>query len=129
MEVQKPDSRGSKEEQDGEMKFVLSNERYLTGNDIRGLVHLEGQRYGVVSWNNQHVHSIDRDKPDAVIQFNLPLGERNPISMRLIPFYDPNQFPFAVVLCQTSICCIDFKRFNSFKICPWKYKGVPNNIN
>ena len=43
MEVQKPDSRGSKEEeQDGEMKFVLSNERYLTGNDIRGLVHLEG---------------------------------------------------------------------------------------
>ena len=53
MEVQKPDSRGSKEgNDDGEFKFVLSNERYLIGNDIRGLVHLEGQRYGVVSWNN-----------------------------------------------------------------------------
>ena len=55
MEVQKPDSRGSKEDQvndTDEFKFVLSNERYLIGNDIRGLVHLESERYGVVSWNN-----------------------------------------------------------------------------
>ena len=111
------------------MRFVLSAERYLVGNDIRGLVHLEGERYGVVSWNENKVHSIDRQRPDAVIQFNLPAGEKNNICMRLIPYYDSNQFPFAVVLGQTSICCIDFKRFNTFKICPWKYKGVPSNIN
>jgi len=130
MEVQdRTNSRESQNNDDQEMRFVLSAERYLIGHDIRGLVHLENQRYGVVAWNDNRVYSVDREKPDAVIQFNMPHGERNSISMRLIPFYDPNQFPFAVVLCQTSICCIDFKRFNSFKICPWKYKGVPNNIN
>lgn len=72
------------------------------------------------------MYSIDRDKPDAVVQFNMPFGEKNSISMRLIPFYDAHQFPFAIVLCQTSICCVDFKRYNSFKVCPWRYKGVPN---
>ena len=111
------------------MRFVLSAERYIVGSDIRGLLHLEAERYGVVAWNENKVYSIDRAKPDAVIQFNLPHGEKNCISMRLIPYYESVQFPFAVVLCQTSICCIDFKRFNSFKICPWKYKGVPNNVN
>jgi len=111
------------------MKFVLCAERYLIGHDIRGIVHLEDERFGIVSWNDTKIYSIDRTKPEAVIQFNMPLGEKNSISMRLIPFYEPNQFPFAVVLCQTSICCIDFKRFNSFKICPWRYKGVPNNVN
>ena len=115
--------------EDEEMKFVLCAERYLIGLDIRGIVHLEPDRFGVVAWNDAKVYSIDRDKPDAVVQFNMPHGERHSISMRLIPFYDANQFPFAVVLCQTSICCIDFKRYNSFKICPWKYKGVPNNVN
>jgi hypothetical protein len=120
-------SRGSK---DGdEMKFVLCAERYLIGHDIRGIVHLEAERYGVVAWSDTKVYSIDREKPDAVIQFNMPPGEKNSISMRLIPFYDVHQFPFAIVLCQTSICCIDFKRYNAFKVCPWKYKGVPNNVN
>ena len=112
-----------------EMRFVLSAERYLIGLDIRGIVHLESERFGVVTWNDSKVYSVDREKPDAIIQFNMPQGERNSISMRLIPFYDPHQFPFAVVLCQTSICCIDFKRYNAFKICPWRYKGVPNNVN
>lgn len=107
----------------------MGAERYLIGLDIRGIVHLEGERFGVVAWNDNKVYSIDREKPEAVIQFNMPPSERNCISMRLIPFYDANQFPFAVVLTQTSICCIDFKRYNAFKICPWKYKGVPNNVN
>lgn len=111
------------------MRFILSGESYLVGCDVRGLVHLEGDRYGAVAWNDNKVYSIDRNKPEAVIQFKMPFGERNCISMRLIPYYEPNQFPFAVVLCQQSICCIDFKRFNSFMICPWKYKGVPNNVN
>lgn len=119
----------AEEDDEDEMRFVLSAERYLIGQDIRGMVHLEAERYGVVAWNDSRVYSIDREKPEAVIQFNMPHGEKNSISMRLIPFYDPNQFPFAIVLCQTSICCIDFKRYNSFKICPWKYKGVPNNVN
>lgn len=105
---------------------MLSGERYLSGSDIRGLVHLEGERYGAIAWNDTKVYSIDRDKPDAVIQFNMPFNEKNSISMRLIPFYHANQFPFAVVLTQTSLCCIDFKRYNAFKICPWRYKGVPN---
>lgn len=111
------------------MKFVLCAERYLIGLDVRGIVHLEPNRFGIVTWNDTKVYSIDRDKPEAVIQFNMPHGESHAISMRLIPYYDSHQFPFAVVLCQTSICCIDFKRYNSFKICPWKYKGVPNNVN
>jgi len=136
MDVQDRDSnsRGSKQNQDepsedAEMRFVLGAERYLIGHDIRGIIHLEGERFGVVAWNDNKVYSVDREKPDAVIQFNMPHGERNSISMRRIPFYDPHQFPFAVVLCQGSICCIDFKRYNSFKICPWRYKGVPNNVN
>jgi len=129
MDVQdrESNSRGSKDED--EMKFVLCAERYLIGHDIRGIVHLEAERYGVVAWSDSKVYSVDREKPDAVIQFNMPPGEKNSISMRLIPFYDENQFPFAIVLCQTSICCIDFKRYNAFKICPWRYKGVPNNVN
>lgn len=57
---------------DEEMRFVLSAERYLIGRDIRGLVHLENQRYGVVAWNDTKVYSLDRTKPDAVIEFNLP---------------------------------------------------------
>jgi len=77
---------------------VLSAERYLIGHDIRGIVYLEPDRYGVVAWNDSKVYSIDREKPNAVIQFNMPPGEKNSISMRLIPFYDVNQFPFAVVL-------------------------------
>lgn len=112
-----------------EMRFVLSAERYLIGHDIRGMVHLEAERYGIVAWNDEKVYSVDREKPDATIEFNMPAGEKNSISMRLIPFYHPHQFPFSIVLGQTSICCIDFKRFNAFKICPWKYKGVPNNVN
>lgn len=123
-----PEEAAAEDDED-EMRFVFSAERYLIGQDIRGMVHLEADRYGVVAWNDSRVYSIDREKPDAVIQFNMPHGEKNSISMRLIPFYDANQFPFAIVLCQTSICCIDFKRYNAFKICPWKYKGVPNNVN
>jgi hypothetical protein len=92
MDVQE---NNSNENKDGdanqeEMRFVLSAERYLVGQDIRGLVHLEGERYGVVAWNNPKVYSIDRDKPQAVIHFNMPPGEQNSISMRLIPFYDSN---------------------------------------
>ena len=49
------------------MRFVLSAERYIVGSDIRGLVHLEAERYGVVAWNDTRVYSIDRAKPDAVI--------------------------------------------------------------
>ena len=136
MDVQGRESHsgGSKQNQDEpaeeeEMRFVLSAERYLIGHDIRGIVHLEGEKFGVVAWNDTKVYALDREKPEAVIQFNMPHGERNSISMRLIPFYDAYQFPFAIVLCQTSICCIDFKRYNAFKVCPWKYKGVPNNVN
>jgi hypothetical protein len=137
MDVQERESssRESRNEQeneadeDEEMRFVLTAERYLIGHDIRGIVHLEGDRFGVVAWNDGKIYTVDRERPDAVIQFNMPHGERNSISMRLIPFYDANQFPFAVVLCQGSIICIDFKRYNAFKICPWKYRGVPNNVN
>ena len=116
-------------EEDNELKFVLCSERYLIGHDIRGLVQLDEHRWGVVAWNESKVYTIDRSKPDAVLQFNMPAEERHCISMRLIPYYDMAQFPFAIVLCQASIYCIDFKRYNSFKICPWKYKGVPNNVN
>jgi hypothetical protein len=112
-----------------DMKFVLCAERYLIGHDIRGLVQLDDCRWGVVAWNHSKVFTIDRSKPDAVLQFNMPQEERHCISMRLIPYYDQLQFPFAIVLCQTSICCIDFKRYNTFKICAWRYKGVPNNVN
>lgn len=49
------------------MRFVLSAERYLIGHDIRGMAHLEGDRYGIVAWNDDKVYSIDREKPDAVI--------------------------------------------------------------
>ena len=130
MEVQALEPSKKDEDADAEeMRFVLSAERYLAGSDIRGLVHLENDRYGVVAWNDPKVYSVDREKPDAVIHFNMPPREKASISMRLIPYYDSAQFPFAVVLCQTSICCIDFKRFNAFKVCPWKYKGVPNNVN
>lgn len=52
---------------EAQMRFVLSAERYLVGNEIRGLVHLDGERYGAVSWNENKVHSIDRQRPDAVI--------------------------------------------------------------
>lgn len=97
MDVQDRDSnsRGSRRNQDedsedAEMRFVLISERYLIGHDIRGIVHLEAARFGVVAWNDTKVYSVDRDKPDAVIHFNMPQGERNSISMRLIPFYDPN---------------------------------------
>lgn len=129
MDVQDRESNSRGSGDDDEMKFVLCAERYLIGHDIRGIVHLEAERYGVVAWSDSKVYSVDREKPDAVIQFNMPPGEKNSISMRLIPFYDVFQFPFAIVLCQTSICCIDFKRYNAFKVCPWRYKGVPNNVN
>lgn len=49
------------------MKFVLCAERYLIGHDIRGIVHLEAERYGVVAWSDSKVYSVDREKPDAVI--------------------------------------------------------------
>jgi hypothetical protein len=49
------------------MRFVLGAERYLIGHDIRGVVHLEGERFGVVAWNDSKVYSVDREKPDAVI--------------------------------------------------------------
>jgi len=52
---------------DDEMKFVLCAERYLIGRDIRGIVHLESNKFGVVVWNDSIVYSIDRDKPEAVI--------------------------------------------------------------
>ena len=78
------------EEDDEQMRFVLSAERYLIGRDIRGICHLETERYGIVAWNDNRVYSVDREKPDAVIQFNMPHGERNSICMRLIPFYDCN---------------------------------------
>ena len=117
------------EDLDDDMKIVMCAERYLIGRDIRGVVHLEHSKFGIVAWNDTMIYTIDRDKPEAVVQFNMPFAEKNAISMRLIPYYDPNQFPFAIVLCQTSICCVDFKRSNSFKICPWKYRGVPNNVN
>ena len=81
------------------MKFVLCAERYLIGLDIRGIVHLESNKFGIVTWNDTKVYAVDRDKPEAVIQFNMPHGESHSISMRLIPYYDSNQFPFAVVLC------------------------------
>ena len=84
---------------DSEMRFVLSAERYLVGKDIRGLVNIESNKYGCVCWNDSRVYALDRDKPDAVIQFNMPFGESHAISMRLIPFYEPNLFPFAIVLC------------------------------
>ena len=97
MEVQGVDSgsRGSGQNQDEnvedeEMRFVLCAERYLIGLDIRGIVHLESEKFGVVAWNESKVYSVDREKPEAVIQFNMPHGERNRISMRLIPFYDPH---------------------------------------
>lgn len=89
----------NKDLKDSEMRFVLSAERYLVGKDIRGLVNIEASKYGCVCWNDSRVYALDRDKPDAVIQFNMPHGESHAISMRLIPFYEPNLFPFAVVLC------------------------------
>lgn len=89
MEVQALDPSKKEEDADAEeMRFVLSAERYLAGSDIRGLVHLENDRYGVVAWNDPKVYSVDREKPDAVIHFNMPPGEKAGISMRLIPFYD-----------------------------------------
>ena len=112
-----------------DLKFVLCAERYLTGHDIRGLVQLEHNRWGVVAWKDSRVYQLDRTNPEAVLQFNLPPGESSCISMKLIPFYDMHQFPFAIILCQNSICCVDFKRFNTFKVSQWKYKGVPNNVN
>ena len=36
---------------------------------------------------------------------------------------------FIVIQICKPIFCMDFKRFNAFKVCPWKYKGVPNNVN
>ena len=75
---------------DDEMKFVLCAERYLIGREIRGIVHLESNKFGIVVWNDKIVYSVDRDKPEAVIQFNMPHGENHAISMRLIPFYDCN---------------------------------------
>ena len=74
MDVQDRDSnsRGSRHNQDdgsedAEMRFVLIAERYLMGHDIRGIVHLEAERFGVVAWNDNKVYSVDREKPDAVI--------------------------------------------------------------
>jgi hypothetical protein len=54
------------------MRFVLSAERYLIGLDIRGIVHLESEKFGVVAWNDNKVYSVDREKPEAIIQFNMP---------------------------------------------------------
>lgn len=60
-------SQGKRSANDEQIKFVLGAERYLIGHDIRGVVHLEGERFGVVAWNDSKVYSVDREKPDAVI--------------------------------------------------------------
>ena len=98
MEVQEGEgtnSRESKNEEQERMeleqfKFVLSAEKYLSGCDIRGIVYLEQNKYGVIVWNDSKIYQIDRDKPEVVIQFNMPFGEKNCISMRLIPYYEPS---------------------------------------
>lgn len=50
-----------------ELKFVLVAERYLTGHDIRGLVQLEHNKWGVVCWKDSRVYQIDRTNPEAVL--------------------------------------------------------------
>ena len=67
---------------------MLCAERYLVGHDIRGVVELDKNRFGVVTWNENKVYQIDRMRPEAVIHFKLPDEEKNCISMRLIPYYD-----------------------------------------
>lgn len=44
------------EASDQEIKFVLCAERYLVGHDIRGVVELDKNRFGVVTWNENKVY-------------------------------------------------------------------------
>jgi hypothetical protein len=39
-----------------QFKFVLSAEKYLSGCDIRGIVYLEQNKYGVIVWNDSKIY-------------------------------------------------------------------------
>jgi hypothetical protein len=50
-----------------EFKIVVSNERYLLGNEVRGIVKLSQDKFGVVCWSDPKVYVVDRNNPEATI--------------------------------------------------------------
>jgi hypothetical protein len=54
--------------------FILSQERYLEGEDTRCVMQFDDEKYVACVWGSSQIYIIDREKPDAVNSFETSEG-------------------------------------------------------
>ena len=86
-------------------------------------------------WGTSEIFIIDREKPEAINSFETTTGvngqgpcQQN-LSIQLLPFFNPVNFPFAFVLSQHSLILADLRRLQAFIMSTWTYKSAPASKN
>ena len=63
------------------------------------------------------IYLVDRKYKQVIKSFENPSGSDRPLSMKLIPGYDAEKMPFAMLRDQEGITIVNLKNPGAYKIC------------
>lgn len=101
----------------GEWRVTVTEENYFQGQDIRAAVEYKRDLLAIGIDMDLQIYFIDRKFKQVVKTLENPSGSDRPLSMKLIPGFDFEKLPFALLRDQEGISIVNFKNPNAYKIC------------
>ena len=104
---------------------VNQNEVYFRGQDVKAA--LEFRRDLVVTCMDMDLsmHVIDRKTKTVIRSIENPSGSDNPLCMRLIPQFDYEKFPFALIRDKDGVNLVNLRNGSAFKAIQSWYQQLP----
>jgi len=101
----------------GDWRVTLIDENYFKEQDIRSAIEFKRDNFAICIDMDLCIHLADRKYKQVVKTIENPSGSDRPLCMRLIPGYDYEKMPFALLRDQEGITVVNFKNGCAYKVC------------
>lgn len=109
----------------GEYRLTLSEEVYFREQDIKAAIEYKRDQVATCIDMDLNVYLIDRKQRQIVKTIENPSGSDRPLCMRLIPNFDMEKMPFALLRDQEGITLINLKNPGAYKVFQSWYHQLP----
>lgn len=110
----------------GEVKVTLNtNEVYFREQDIKGAIEFKRDLIATCMDMDLNIYIIDRKAKTTVRTIENPSGSDNPLCMRLIPQFDYDKFPFALVRDKDGVTLVNLRTAIAYRGFQSWYQQLP----
>lgn len=110
----------------GEVRVTLNqNEVYFREQDVKAAIEFRRDLIVTCMDMDLNAYIIDRKSKAVLRTIENPSGSDNPLCMRLIPQFDYDKLPFAIMRDKDALVIINLRNATAFKVFQSWYQQLP----